>query len=181
MTLAPDRLQRAVDDDRVLADVEAGGAETEGLDLPAHGPHVAAGERAAARTGEAGFEREEVGDELIGIDVADGGRLLTFAGGERRVELTQHAGEELAEDLARIAGFEGGALAAGFELGAQALEEHRRHGGAVGGDAQRAQQAVELAAVAAQDGEPAGAKRIAGDRVGDEGVAVAVAADPRAE
>src|SRR5690606_17816341 len=92
-----------------------------------------------------------------------------------------HAGDELAEQLAGIAGDDLGPATAAVERALQPLGESAGDADAMGRDAQPVAQPLELKAVLSQRRLPAAAQRLPRDRGGHVGIAVAIAADPGAE
>ena len=129
----------------------------------------------------------DVADQLVGVFVGCGiafgvGRFgLLAVARDRRVEPRQHAGDELPEQLAGVARGHAGAVGQCRQRRGDGGAEVLRQRGSPLADAEVARQVGQPAAVAAQARQAHLPQRVARDRAGHEGVAVAVAADPRAE
>ena len=163
----------------ILANVEPHRAEAEDFHLSAHRPDHRARDLRTAAIGQSALERAQVVDQAIGVVIA--AAFYTTAPGYRGVEPADGAGQKLAKGLAGIAHGNLLALAAGVQRIAQRGRERRldRQGGL--GDRQRADKFHQLLPMPLQRGRAAGLQGAAGDLVGDEWIAVPIAADPRAE
>lgn len=181
MPLAPDLGERRVDADRVLADVEPHGREAEGPHLVQQGRNEARRERRGVGLAQRPAHRVDVVDQLIGVGVAIDRTRTPLAGGDRRVELAQHARDELPEELARVALRDALALDTARQRGLDERAKALRQRHLPLTDAQVAPEVGQPHAVAAQARHAHLPQRVPRDLAGDERVAVAVAADPRAE
>ena len=125
----------------------------------------------------------QIEDQLVGIGVSRTRPtdILTLDAGACGVELAQHEREELAVRLAGIARADRIRFAACLERAAELGAELRGHRQRALGDGQRLGERNDALAVMAERGERIQPQRPARDLGGDPGVAVAVAADPRAE
>ena len=129
------------------------------------------------------LDQLEIGQQRVGRGVAGGIGPGVAALGVLDHHLIRRSmqREILAEHLARVAAGDLLGLPGGGQLAVERRAEPvgDRHG--LLGDAERPHQLVDPAAVAAQAGQPVLEQRAVGDVVGDERIAVAVAADPGAE
>src|SRR5207245_1872153 len=145
--------------------------------------NMPSGGAARAGGGEAGFQRPEVGDEVVRRAVARhlcrGGALLGAR--ERGVEAPQHAGQVLAEHLAGVARGELLPHPALLEPSGERLAELGRDRSDALCSAQLAHQLAESLSIAAQTRHAVFVYRLACHVVGDKRVAVAVGADPRSK
>ena len=125
----------------------------------------------------------DVAEQRVGIRIAltCGRRLLALGVRDGQVEPRQHAGDELAEQLARVALRDLHAVRLGRQRLGHRSDEALRQRQRVLRNAEVADQVQQPRAVALQAHQPRVPQRLACDLAGDEGVAVAVAADPGAE
>ncbi len=168
---------------RVVTDVEPEGREPERLDFPAHRSNQQLGAAPATPRHEPGLEGAQIADQLVGRAIGHriGGGVASFRAGERGVELPQHAGHELPIDLARVALHDLLGVSGRRQRPGESLAELWGHRGRPLGDTQGAQQVGDALAIASQAGDAVVEQGTTRDLVRDEGIAVSVAADPRAE
>ena len=180
---APEGVQRGGELGRVLPQVEPDRAEAEGLHLPPDRRHHAMLEPAAHRLGKGLLQQAQVGEEHVGAGIAVvAGDVALLRRMQGDIEPERHAGQELAEHLARIPAHD--AIARRRSPPARARAPR-----GIAGDTgtarsvmlRRRTSSVEPLPVAAERRDPVLVERAAGHVVGDERIAVAVAAHPGAE
>ena len=119
--LAPDFLQHAVDDRRVLPDVEAHRAETEGFHFPAHRAHQRCGNGDRVHLRQCLFCSMQLGDQFLSVDGLE--TRWHRLGGECLGQPDFQGGKETAERLMRIAAANHLGLAGSLHLDLDAVEE----------------------------------------------------------
>ena len=122
-------------------------------------------------------------DQLVGIGVMRRAerKLFAFRAERSGIELAQHGRKELAIRLAGIALGDGLLLPAHRERVCKLAAEALRHGQRALGDGEHAGETRDALPVIAQRGARVLPQRPGGDLRGDIRIAVAIAADPRAE
>ncbi len=185
---APEGMQRGGEAGRVLAEVEANGAEAEGLHLPAHGRHDAACQHLPGSLGHACLEGAKVGEERIGALIRRprmGGVPGTSRGAGARtqgaIQPPRHACQELPEHLARVPRDNPAGIPRLLERLPQRLTKRRGDGDRAFGDAEPAHQFRDAPLVTLDRRPAILVQRAAGHLVGDERVAVTVPSHPGAE
>ena len=176
--------QRGVELGGVLPDVQPDRAEAERLDLAAHRTDQGGGQLGPSALDQLVLHQPEVGEQRVGRRVAGrdraGCRRARCARSSRWMRRSMQARywRNTSPGL-RLAISSACPVAAELALERRAEAVGDRDG--LLGDAERADQLVEPAPVAAQPRQPVLEQRAVGDVVGDERIAVPVAADPRAE
>src|SRR6185503_14987804 len=132
--------------------------------------------------GQTSLEHAEIGRELVRrertLSVPD---LIALGRCQREIQPSQHAGQQLAKDLARVPRSDARSVAAGGQDPFQVPPELVRNSDSALADDQPANKIAQALPVPAQRGEPVLQQRTAGHLVGDEWIPVAISPDPRAE
>ena len=172
-------------DARVLADVEGVQVEAVGADLDEQRIDERLGEAAATVADEAGVQHHEIGDELRSAGVGLERRAGRGRDGDLRRSAEAHhdAADEQAHGLEWKAGLELG-LAGGAQLLHVAFEQRGelgRDGDLLGGAGELVGDVLQAAAVVGKEQAMGHGEGDARGARSDEGIAIAVAADPGTE